>query len=360
MLIARNLHIAERSKLLRDGIEYLSTLQSLVPSDSTGDKDIAAEQSGRRRSSAIFKELTVFGPRLGGRVIDFVHRQETALQCDAADHDNLAVALEDGLMIRAMKQHRGVECEDLGRGIIPLRLTVWAGAGKTARDENLSGREKRGGMVRARYYHEVRRRAERLRRRVVNLSRLAGDAIYVAATDEHRPVREPRRHMAFATLDRKSGRLGKAIVGRIEDIRALASCHQHGAAGEESRAVLRAHDAHAHGSETKGAGRGIVELSRLQGHPVLVLAPGHENTPVGEQGGSVILPRDQHCASGRDQARGRIIKDGRGKHRAFIHAARDQHLAGGKERGGVAGPFRCERNGLRLRGGSAEQTENGE
>ena len=43
MLIAGNLHIAERSELVRDRIQNLRTLQRLVAGDTAGDKDVAAQ-----------------------------------------------------------------------------------------------------------------------------------------------------------------------------------------------------------------------------------------------------------------------------------------------------------------------------
>ena len=86
MLVTRNLQLPDGSKRMRYRVDNFGALEGLIAADSASDENIATEQRGRAASSPVFQKLVVLGPAPGRRVVDLIYCQETAFQCDSADH----------------------------------------------------------------------------------------------------------------------------------------------------------------------------------------------------------------------------------------------------------------------------------
>ena len=167
----------------------------------------------------------MLGPCLVRRIVDFVDREKPTLQRHAADHENLPVTLQHGLMIGAVKEHWRIKGKGLGCRVVNFSFAVRAGSGKSACDKHSARGQQGRGVVGARDDHQVRCRRKGLRGWIVNLGRVGRDVGDVAARDEDGAVAQPGRQVTLTALHRSSNRLRETVRSRIKYVRALASHH---------------------------------------------------------------------------------------------------------------------------------------
>ncbi len=351
---------AQVGQRARPGEEYLGGGQRLaVRAGAPGRQDLPVTQQGGGVTGADRAHATGRDPDAAGGFVDLCGGRLGA--CDgrvAAGHQDPAVLQRGGRLCVAFRGHRLGDRPGSRARVIQLGVgqaeggTPEAALVKPARNQDQPVPQQGGGLLLASGVHRAGLRPG-AGGRVVQLGagRVAAEVVVAGSEppgDKHLPGAQQRggvQHPAGVHAARRrpgaGGRvvqLGAGLVGQ-ETARVAAvvtavtgtAGHEDLPVGQQGGRLTVAGVDHRSGQGPLPGGRVVQFCAGQAAARAGAASSGHQHLTVRQQGGGGFAAGDRHAPGRREGARGRIVKLGGG-----ASAARDEHLAAGQERRGLS------------------------